>query len=65
MLIFHVTFAVVAAVAQPACEFGRCLWVPIAKRINYAKNMSKNWENLCKKTSELGTQRDDIDAKIE
>ncbi|PSR84947.1 Disease resistance protein [Actinidia chinensis var. chinensis] len=56
---------VVAAVAQPACEFGRCLWVPIAKRINYAKNLSKNWENLCKKTSELGTRRDDIDAKIE
>ncbi|XP_057486204.1 disease resistance protein RFL1-like isoform X2 [Actinidia eriantha] len=54
-----------AAVAQPACEFGRCLWVSIAKRINYAKNLSKNLKNLDKKASELGTQRDDIDAQIE
>ncbi|XP_057486206.1 probable disease resistance protein At4g27220 isoform X1 [Actinidia eriantha] len=56
---------VVAAIAQPICEFGRCLWIPIAKRINYVKNLSKNWENLCKKISELGTKRDDIDAQIE
>ncbi|XP_057486210.1 disease resistance protein UNI-like isoform X2 [Actinidia eriantha] len=56
---------VVAAVAQPACEFGRCLWVSIAKRINYAKNLSKNLKNLDKKASELGTRRDDIDAQIE
>ena len=27
--------------------------------------MSKNWESLYKKTSELGTRRDDIDAQIE
>ncbi|XP_057486219.1 disease resistance protein UNI-like [Actinidia eriantha] len=56
---------VVAAVAQPAREFGRCLWVSIAKRINYAKNLSKNLKNLDKKASELGTRRDDIDAQIE
>ncbi|XP_057484967.1 probable disease resistance protein At4g27220 [Actinidia eriantha] len=62
MLIFHVTFA---AVAQSACEILRCLWVPITKRINYVKNLSKNWKNLCKKTSELCARRDDIDATIE
>ncbi|GFZ21515.1 disease resistance protein (CC-NBS-LRR class) family [Actinidia rufa] len=65
MLIFHVTFTVVAAVAQPVCEFGRCLWVPISKHINYAKNLSKNLKNLDKKASELGKRRDDIDVQIE
>ncbi|XP_057485186.1 probable disease resistance protein At5g43730 isoform X2 [Actinidia eriantha] len=56
---------VVAAITQPVCEFGRCLWVPISKHINYAKNLSKNLKNLDKKASELGKRRDDIDVQIE
>ncbi|XP_057485683.1 disease resistance protein At4g27190-like [Actinidia eriantha] len=53
------------AFIQPVFDIVRCLWAAIGKRINYARNLSKNWEKLCKKTSELGTRRDDIDTQIE
>ncbi|KAG5555267.1 hypothetical protein RHGRI_012711 [Rhododendron griersonianum] len=51
---------VAAACTQPVCEIGKCLWAPIAKRINYARKLSKNWQALCKKASELGIKRNDI-----
>ncbi|GFZ21402.1 hypothetical protein Acr_29g0005640 [Actinidia rufa] len=55
----------VAAFIQPIFDIVRCLWAPIGKRINYARNLSKDWEKFCKKASKLGTQRDDIDTQIE
>ncbi|XP_057484983.1 probable disease resistance protein At4g27220 [Actinidia eriantha] len=56
---------VVATTIQPVCEFGRCLWVLVTRRINYAKNLSKNWEKLKKNTSKLCAKRADIAAQIE
>ncbi|KAF7145668.1 hypothetical protein RHSIM_Rhsim04G0237800 [Rhododendron simsii] len=55
---------VAAACTQPVCEIGKCLWAPIARRINYARNLSKNWQALCKKASELGIKRNDIVVEI-
>ncbi|KAI8561815.1 hypothetical protein RHMOL_Rhmol04G0370900 [Rhododendron molle] len=56
--------AVAAACTQPVCEIGKCLWAPFARRINYAKKLSKNWQALCNKASELGTKRNDIVVEI-
>ncbi|KAF7124073.1 hypothetical protein RHSIM_Rhsim12G0032500 [Rhododendron simsii] len=56
----------VAATSIPsAWEIGKCLWVPIARRINYARKLTNNWEALCKKASELHSKKDDIDTEIE
>ncbi|KAF7123182.1 hypothetical protein RHSIM_Rhsim12G0033300 [Rhododendron simsii] len=56
---------VAAASITPAWEIGKCLWVPIARRINYARKLMNNWEALCKKASELRSKKDDIVAEIE
>ncbi|KAI8526905.1 hypothetical protein RHMOL_Rhmol12G0034800 [Rhododendron molle] len=56
---------VAAASIPPASEIGKCLWVPIARRINYARKLTNNWEALCKKASELHSKKDDIDTEIE
>ncbi|KAG5555275.1 hypothetical protein RHGRI_012718 [Rhododendron griersonianum] len=53
-----------AACAQPVCKIGKCLWAPIARRINYARKLSKNWQALCKKVSELRIKRNDIVVQI-
>ncbi|KAF7145027.1 hypothetical protein RHSIM_Rhsim04G0236700 [Rhododendron simsii] len=55
---------VAAACTQPVCEIGKCLWAPIARRMNYARKLSKNWQVLCKKASELGIKRNDIVVEI-
>ncbi|KAI8526251.1 hypothetical protein RHMOL_Rhmol13G0294200 [Rhododendron molle] len=57
--------AVAASCTQLVCEIGKCLCAPIARRINYARKLSKNWEALCKKASELGIKRNDIVAEID
>ncbi|XP_058191981.1 probable disease resistance protein At5g43730 [Rhododendron vialii] len=56
---------VAAASIPPTWEIGKCIWVPIATRINYARKLTNNWEALCKKASELRSKKDDIVAKIE
>ncbi|KAH7834610.1 hypothetical protein Vadar_017878 [Vaccinium darrowii] len=56
---------VAEAIAQTVCEIGRCLWVPIARRINYGRKLSKNWEVLCEKARDLGLKREDILAQAE
>ncbi|KAH7835386.1 hypothetical protein Vadar_025704 [Vaccinium darrowii] len=56
---------VAGAIAQPVCEIGKCLWAPIARRINYGRKLSKNWEVLCEKARGLGLKRDDILAQAE
>ncbi|KAF7145754.1 hypothetical protein RHSIM_Rhsim04G0238000 [Rhododendron simsii] len=56
---------VAATCTQPVCEIGKCLWAPIARRINYARNLSKNWQALCEKASKLGNKRNDIVVKID
>ncbi|KAF7145578.1 hypothetical protein RHSIM_Rhsim04G0237100 [Rhododendron simsii] len=53
-----------AACTQPVCEIGKCLWAPIAGQINYARKLSKNWQALCEKASELGIKRNDIVVEI-
>ncbi|KAG5520689.1 hypothetical protein RHGRI_033317 [Rhododendron griersonianum] len=57
--------SVAAAIIPPAWEIGKCIWVPIATRINYVRKLTNNWEALCKKTSELRSKKDDIVAEIE
>ncbi|KAF7124824.1 hypothetical protein RHSIM_Rhsim12G0033900 [Rhododendron simsii] len=47
-----------------AWEIGKRLWVPIAKRINYNRKLTNNWEALCKKASELRSKKDDVVAEI-
>ncbi|KAH7835907.1 hypothetical protein Vadar_031057 [Vaccinium darrowii] len=56
---------VAGAIAQPICEIGRCLWAPIARRVNYGRKLSKNWEVLCEKAHDLGLKREDILAQAE
>ncbi|XP_058194406.1 probable disease resistance protein At5g43730 isoform X2 [Rhododendron vialii] len=56
---------VAAASIPPAWEIGKCLWDPIARRINYARQLTNNWEALSKKASELRSKKDDIDTEIE
>ncbi|KAF7123297.1 hypothetical protein RHSIM_Rhsim12G0031900 [Rhododendron simsii] len=56
---------VAAASIPPAWEIGKCIWVPIATCINYARKLTNNWEALCKKVSELRSKKDDIVAEIE
>ncbi|KAF7123373.1 hypothetical protein RHSIM_Rhsim12G0032100 [Rhododendron simsii] len=56
---------VAATSITPTWEIGKCLWVPIARRINYARKLTNNWEALCKKASELRSKKDDIVAEIE
>ncbi|KAI8526898.1 hypothetical protein RHMOL_Rhmol12G0034500 [Rhododendron molle] len=57
--------SVTAAFIQPVCEIGRCLWAPIARRINYARKLTSNWKALCNKASELRIKKQDIEDKIE
>ncbi|XP_058191982.1 disease resistance protein RFL1-like [Rhododendron vialii] len=56
---------VAAAFIQPVCEIGRCLWAPIARRINYARKLTINWEALLNKAYELGIKKQDIVDQIE
>ncbi|KAF7124324.1 hypothetical protein RHSIM_Rhsim12G0032800 [Rhododendron simsii] len=56
---------VAAASIPPAWEIGKCIWVPIATRINYARKLTNNWEALCKKASELCSKKDVIVVEIE
>lgn len=50
---------------QPILDTLRCLWDPIATRINSARNLHKNVELLKDKASDLGTKRDDINHEID
>ncbi|KAF7123875.1 hypothetical protein RHSIM_Rhsim12G0033200 [Rhododendron simsii] len=61
----HMRPAVAAASITPTWEVGKCLWVPIARSINYARKFTNNREALCKKASELRSKKDDIVAEIE
>ncbi|XP_058194408.1 disease resistance protein At4g27190-like [Rhododendron vialii] len=56
---------VAAASIPPTWEIQKCIWVPIATRINYARKLTNNWEALCKKALELRSKKDDIVAEIE
>ncbi|KAF7124362.1 hypothetical protein RHSIM_Rhsim12G0030900 [Rhododendron simsii] len=56
---------VAAASIQPICEIRRCLWAPIARRINYTRKLTSNWEALLNKASELGIKKQDIVDQIE
>ncbi|KAG5520685.1 hypothetical protein RHGRI_033314 [Rhododendron griersonianum] len=57
--------SVAAASITATSEIGKCLWVPIATCINYARKLTNNWEALLKKASELRSKKDDIDTEIE
>ncbi|KAF7146096.1 hypothetical protein RHSIM_Rhsim04G0237500 [Rhododendron simsii] len=55
---------VATACIQPVCEIGKCLWAPIARRINYARKLPLNKQALFEKASELEIRRNDIVVEI-
>ncbi|KAF7124875.1 hypothetical protein RHSIM_Rhsim12G0031500 [Rhododendron simsii] len=62
---FKSLVGIAAASIASIWEIGKCIWVPIATRINYARKLKNNWEALCKKASVLRSKKDDIVVEIE
>ncbi|KAA8532654.1 hypothetical protein F0562_032687 [Nyssa sinensis] len=50
---------------QPIIEMIKCISGPVARRINYVRNLTKNFNELKDKAAELFTKRDDIKDRVD